>query len=87
MAAGTVDVVVSRMLYYQALRRMRLGLHAIMLTVSPVVTILWSLLLFDEAPTTQALLGGLIVITGIITVTLGRRVQTHHAPGGANDTA
>ena len=73
LMAGTVDVVISRVLYYQALRRMRLGLHAVVLTLSPVVTILWSLLLFGETPTVQALVGGLIVIAGIVVVTLGRR--------------
>jgi drug/metabolite transporter (DMT)-like permease len=73
LAAGTVDVVVSRLLYYAALRRMRLGLHAVVLTLSPVVTIFWSLLLFQEGPTMQALAGGLIVLTGIVIITFGRR--------------
>lgn len=72
LLAGSVDIVISRVLYYQALRRMRLGLHAVMLTLSPVVTILWSRLLFDAVPTPQALLGGLVVIGGIILVSLGR---------------
>lgn len=70
LIAGTIDVVVSRVLYYWALRQMRLGLHTVVLTASPVVTILLSLLIFGESPTMQALIGGAIVLTGIVIITL-----------------
>ena len=72
LLAGTVDVAVSRGLYYLALRRLKLSLHTIMLTLSPVVTIGWSLLLFDLTPTPQQLLGGAAVMAGVLLVTLGR---------------
>lgn len=70
--AGTVDVVISRVLYYVALRRLRMSFHTIILTISPVITILWSLALFGERPTAQALAGGLTVVAGVAIVTIGR---------------
>jgi len=70
--AGTVDVAVSRGLYYVALRRLQLSLLAIVLTLSPVATIGWTLLLFGFNPTPQQLLGGAAVIAGVLMVTLGR---------------
>lgn len=72
IVAGTTDVAISRILYYWALRNMRIGIHAIVLTLSPVVTIGWSLALFREQPTRQAVIGGLVVLTGIFVVTMGR---------------
>ncbi|MDW8326786.1 MAG: DMT family transporter [Anaerolineales bacterium] len=70
--AGTVDVVISRALYYLALRRLTITLHSLVLTFSPVVAILWSLALFGIWPGAQALLGGLAVVTGIAVVTMRR---------------
>jgi len=69
---GTVDVVVSRTLYYVALRRLRMSIHSIVLTLSPVAAICWSMLLFDTFPTPQQLLGGAAVILGVLLVSLGR---------------
>ena len=69
IVAGTVDVVISRVLYYVALRRLKMSIHTIILTLSPVLTVLWSLLLFSETPSTQALIGGVAVITGVLIVT------------------
>jgi drug/metabolite transporter (DMT)-like permease len=68
--AGTVDVVISRTLYYLALRRLQMSFHTIILTLSPVITILWSVLLFDEQPTLQGFLGGAAVIFGVLLVTM-----------------
>ncbi len=72
---GTVDVVVSRTLYYIALRRLRMSIHSIVLTLSPVAAICWSLLLFDTFPTPQQLLGGAAVIAGVLIVTINRGRQ------------
>jgi drug/metabolite transporter (DMT)-like permease len=72
--AGTIDVVVSRVLYYQVLRRLQISFHAILLTLSPVITILWSFFLFGARPTWQALLGGAAVLAGVAIVTLRREV-------------
>jgi len=71
---GTVDVVVSRTLYYVALRRLKMSIHTILLTFSPVATVLWSLLLFDTMPTPQQLLGGTAVILGVLIVTINRGI-------------
>ncbi len=71
--AATVDVVISRSLYYLSLRRMSMSIHTIILTLSPVVTILWSLALFREAPTSITLIGGALVILGVALVTLRPR--------------
>ena len=67
--AGTIDVVVSRTLYYLALRRLRMSIHSIVLTASPVAAILWSVFLFDTLPTTQQFLGGAAVLLGVLVVT------------------
>ncbi len=73
LLAGTVNVVISRSLYYIVLRRFRLSILTIFLTLSPAVTILWSLVLFGELPSLQGVLGGTAVILGVILVTLSRR--------------
>ncbi len=73
LLAGTVDVTVSRALYYVALRRLELSLHSIVLMLSPVMTIIWTLFLFDVIPNLQQLAGGLAVIVGVSIVTVGMR--------------
>jgi drug/metabolite transporter (DMT)-like permease len=70
--AGTVDVVISRSLYYLALRRLPMTIHAIILTLSPVATIVWAYFLFDTFPLPQQLLGGLAVLAGVLLATLYR---------------
>lgn len=73
LLVGTVDVVCSRVLYYLALRRLQMSHHAIVLTLSPAIAILWSLLLFGEAPTWQGFLGGTAVLLGVMIVTWWQR--------------
>lgn len=70
--AGTINVVISRGLFYMALRRLNLSLLTILLTLSPVITIGWSLVLFGQLPTLQGLLGGTAVITGVLLVTISK---------------
>jgi drug/metabolite transporter (DMT)-like permease len=65
VVGGTVDIVISRTLYYLALRRLPMSLHAIVLTVSPVVTLGWAYLFFDTFPNPLQLLGGATVIIGV----------------------
>jgi drug/metabolite transporter (DMT)-like permease len=72
---GTVNVVIGRTLYYAALRRLRMSVLSIVLTLTPVVATLWSLVLFDVVPTSQQLLGGSAVILGVLVVTLNRSSQ------------
>lgn len=70
--AGTVDVVISRSLFYLSLRRMPMSIHTIILTLSPVVTIGWSLLLFGEAPSALGIIGGALIILGVLLATSRR---------------
>ena len=72
---GTLNVVIGRSLYYLALRRLKLSLHALVLTLSPLVAIIWSLFLFGTSPTMQQFIGGVAVLTGVLMVTIrpGRR--------------
>ncbi|MCS7055221.1 MAG: DMT family transporter [Thermoflexales bacterium] len=70
--AGTVDVVISRSLYYLSLRRLKISLLALVLTLTPVVTIVWSLLLFGVQPTAQQFVGGAAVLAGVLIVTTRR---------------
>ncbi len=65
VVGGTVDIVISRTLYYLALRRLPMSLHAIVLTVSPVVTLGWAYLFFGTFPNPLQLLGGATVIIGV----------------------
>jgi drug/metabolite transporter (DMT)-like permease len=67
---ATVDVVISRTLYYQSLRQLQMSLHTIILTASPVVAIGWSIFLFGEQPTFQQFIGGLAVLAGIALATI-----------------
>jgi drug/metabolite transporter (DMT)-like permease len=73
LITATVNVTISRSLYYLVLRRFKLSIFTIILTLSPVITILWSIALFDERPTAQSLFGGAAVILGVILVTASRR--------------
>lgn len=69
LLAGTVDVVISRTLYYTALRRLDMSVFSILLTAAPVAAILWSFLLFDVFPNPRQLLGGVVVLAGVLVVT------------------
>ena len=69
---ATVDVAVSRSLYYLALRQLKMSIHAIVLALSPVAAIGWALLLFDTFPNVQQLIGGGAVILGVLMVVLVR---------------
>ena len=73
LLAATLNVTVSRSLYYLALRRYKLSILTILLTLSPVVTILWSWVLFGVWPSLQGLVGGTAVLAGVILVTMTRR--------------
>lgn len=73
LLVATVDIIVSRSLYYLVLRRLSISLLSLVLTVSPVVAILWSLALFHVWPNPRELLGGVAVLVGIVIVT-GRRL-------------
>lgn len=75
LLVGSVDVVISRSLYYVALRQLKMSIHTIVLTLSPVATVLWSLLMFDNVPTPSEVLGGLVIIAGVLIVTLRRTVS------------
>lgn len=70
--AATLNVVISRGLFYVALRRLDLSILTIMLTLSPVITIMWSFILFGVMPSLQGLIGGTAVIAGVILVTMSR---------------
>jgi drug/metabolite transporter (DMT)-like permease len=72
LPAATVNVVLSRALYYLALRRLDMTVLTIALTLSPVVTWLWSGPLFGGRPTTTEIVGGLAILAGVIVVSASR---------------
>lgn len=72
MMAGTVDVVISRALYYKTLRLFPMSIHTIILMLSPVVAIIVSLFLFSEFPGVQDLVGGALVLVGVFIVNRAR---------------
>lgn len=79
LVTATVNVTISRSLYYLVLRRFKLSIFTILLTLSPVITILWSVALFGERPTPQSLVGGAAVILGVILVTASQRNSQNHS--------
>jgi drug/metabolite transporter (DMT)-like permease len=69
--AATLNVVLSRGLYYLALRRLDMSVLTIALTLSPVVTWVWSIPLFGGWPTGTEILGGVAIVAGVIIVNAG----------------
>jgi drug/metabolite transporter (DMT)-like permease len=70
--AAAVNVVLSRGVYYLALRRLDMSFLAIVLTLTPVVTWLWSVLAFGGQPTATEIGGGLATLVGVLLVTASR---------------
>lgn len=73
---GTVDVALSRALYYVALRRLTMSMHTIILTLTPILAVLWSLLFFRVTPTPAQLTGGAAIIAGVLLVTRKEKVES-----------
>jgi len=71
---ATIDVVISRALYYLVLRQMQISVLSIVLTLSPVAAVLWAFILFDTVPTVQQLIGGVGVILGVFMVSIRRNI-------------
>lgn len=69
LAVAAFDIVISRVLFYQALRRLPLSAHTLILMLSPVVAVLWSYLLFGVVPMPQQLIGGAVVLVGVLLAT------------------
>jgi len=72
LLVGTLDIAISRLLYYLVLRRMTMGLHTILLTLSPALAVGWSWLFFRRAPTWREIVGGAAVMAGVVIVTRHR---------------
>jgi O-acetylserine/cysteine efflux transporter len=72
LLAGLVNVVISRGLYYLVLRRMDMSVLTIILTLTPVVTWLWSMALFGSRPTGAEIGGGVATLAGVVVVTASR---------------
>ena len=70
--AATVNVVISRGLYYLALRRLDMSFLTIILTLTPVVTWLLSIALFGGRPSFQEIAGGIATLVGVLIVTSSR---------------
>jgi len=73
LLTATVDTVISRALYYVALRRLDMTMHTIILTVSPLVTVAWSIALFGGRPRAAEILGGAAILVGVLVATLTPR--------------
>jgi O-acetylserine/cysteine efflux transporter len=70
--AAAVNVVFSRAVYYLALRRMDMTLLTIILTLTPVVTWAWSIVLFGGRPSAIEVAGGIATLGGVLLVTASR---------------
>jgi len=72
VVAAAVNVVLSRGVYYLALRRLDMSFLTIILTLTPVVTWLWSIVVFGGRPTGIEIAGGLATLAGVLLVTASR---------------
>src|SRR5262245_8149834 len=72
LVAATVNVVISRALFYLALRRLEMSFLTIILTLTPVVPWLWSIAIFGGRPGRLELLGGAATLIGVLIVTSSR---------------
>jgi drug/metabolite transporter (DMT)-like permease len=80
VVAAAVNVVLSRGVYYLALRRMDMSFLTIVLTLTPVVTWGWSILLFGGRPTGTEIAGGIATLAGVLLVTASRAGVIGRAP-------
>jgi O-acetylserine/cysteine efflux transporter len=72
IVAAAVNVVLSRGVYYLALRRLDMSFVTIVLTLTPVATWLWSIVLFGGRPTAIEIAGGVATLAGVLLVTASR---------------
>jgi len=72
LVAAVVNVVLSRGVYYLALRRLDMSFLTIILTLTPVVTWLWSIAVFGGRPTGIEIAGGVATLAGVLLVTASR---------------
>jgi drug/metabolite transporter (DMT)-like permease len=72
LVAAAVNVVLSRGVYYLALRRLDMSFLTIILTLTPVVTWLWSVVAFGGRPTAIEIAGGGATLAGVLLVTASR---------------
>ncbi len=80
---GTIEIFLGRSLYYVVLNRVKMSMHAILLTLSPMMTMIWALLLFGSAPTRTEIIGGAAVIAGITLVAVKRLRPLKPEPAGS----
>lgn len=73
IVGGIFDVAISRGLYYVALRRFSMSIHAIILTLSPAATIVWSFFLFQTYPQPAQVFGGTLVLIGVLAAMLSQQ--------------
>jgi O-acetylserine/cysteine efflux transporter len=72
LVAAAVNIVLSRGVYYLALRRLDMSFLTIVLTLTPVVTWGWSIVLFGGRPTAVEVAGGIATLAGVLLVTASR---------------
>ena len=81
VVAAAVNVVISRGVYYLALRRLDMSFLAIVLTLTPVVTWLWSVVAFGGRPTPVEIVGGTATLAGVLLVTASRAGRLDRSRG------
>jgi O-acetylserine/cysteine efflux transporter len=83
IVAAAVNVVLSRGVYYLALRRLDMSFLTIVLTLTPVVTWVWSIAVFGGRPTAIEIGGGVATLGGVLLVTASRAGVLTPDRGGA----
>jgi len=80
IALALSSQVLGWLLISVALPRVPAALTSVVLTVQPVLSVVFAALLLDESPSAVQSLGIAIVISGILLATLGRRPRTVESP-------
>jgi drug/metabolite transporter (DMT)-like permease len=79
--------VVGWLLIAAALPRLPAALTSVTLTLQPALSVVFGVLLLDEAPSTVQLAGVAVIIAGVVLATAGRRREPYTEPEAAGRSA
>jgi drug/metabolite transporter (DMT)-like permease len=71
--ASLTGVVISFILFYKALEIYDLSKVSALSTIEPFLTIIFSFIILSQLPTINQLLGGVLIVTGIILISIIRK--------------
>jgi drug/metabolite transporter (DMT)-like permease len=87
MLLALTSQVVGWLLIAAALPRLPAALTSVTLTLQPALSVVFGVVLLDEAPSAVQLAGVAVIIAGVVLATAGRRRQPYTEPGELRDVA